>query len=151
MVKYITILLLILCFYNDANAQVGQILPRQSSNTNYVTYQNNNYIQQEQAQTDEKQNIEDEAKSIMRRKPRNSANTKEARNLLIVKQVADFKYGDEKLAGNFEELENEKTFQNNLNKIMSNLENKKMRNSKNREVISILNEAGNKLYNLLAN
>ncbi len=97
------------------------------------------------------ENYEQKVENVMRYKSRSTSNMKEARNLLIVKQVADFKYGDEKLAANYEDLETDKQFERDMNKIMAQLENKKMRNSKNREVIRILNEAGNKLYNLLAN
>ena len=72
-------------------------------------------------------------------------------NPAIVKQVADFKIGDEKLAKDFETVENNREFERKMAKIMEKLNNKKMRDSKNREVINILNEAGDKLYNLLAN
>lgn len=82
---------------------------------------------------------------------RNTGDEKKARNILIVKQVADFKIGDEKLAKDFETVESNREFERKMAKIMEKLNNKKMRDSKNREVINILNEAGDKLYNLLAN
>lgn len=82
---------------------------------------------------------------------RNTGDEKKARNILVVKQVADFKIGDEKLAKDFEMVESTKEFERKMAKIMENLSNKKMRDYKNREVINILNEAGDKLYNLLAN
>ena len=82
---------------------------------------------------------------------RDSGDEKKARNILIVKQVADFKIGDEKLTKDFETVESTREFERKMEKIMENLSNRKMRDSKNREVINILNEAGDKLYNLLAN
>jgi len=87
----------------------------------------------------------------MRGSLRNSGDDKLARNLLVVKAVADFKIGDEKYAKNFETVENTRAFDRKMEKIMNALSNEKRRNSKNREVVQILNEAGEKLYNLLAN
>ncbi|MBR1840937.1 MAG: hypothetical protein IJ778_02275 [Alphaproteobacteria bacterium] len=82
---------------------------------------------------------------------RNTGDERKARNLLVVKEVADFKIGDEKLSKDFEMVESTDEFERKMAKIMEKLSNKKMRDSKNREVINILNEAGDKLYNLLAN
>ena len=128
--KYWVILLVFALNLNNAVAQMRQ------------TYQNYDATTEQHEKREE---------SITRSKYRGGSNMNEARNLLIVKMVADFKYGDEKLAGNYEEWENDKNFERKMNKVMSQLDNKKMRNTKNREVIRILNEAGNKLYNLLAN
>lgn len=93
----------------------------------------------------------DEALRQMRGVMLNSGDQREARNLMIVAEVASYKLGDEKLAKQFAELENNREYHKKLQKIMSQLDNKKMRNRKNKEVIRILNDAGNKLYNLLAN
>lgn len=82
---------------------------------------------------------------------RNTGDEKKARNILIVQRVADFKIGDEKLTKEFETVESTNEFERKMAKIMEKLSNKKMRDSKNKEVINILNEAGDKLYNLLAN
>lgn len=88
---------------------------------------------------------------ITRNYLKNSGNERIARNLLVVKKVADFKIGDEKYAKDFETVENTREFDRKMEKALSVLSNSKMRNSKNKEVIQILNEAGGKLYNLLAN
>ena len=81
---------------------------------------------------------------------RNTGNQKIARNIMILKEVADYKIGDEKLEKEFDNLEKTQEYHQKLGKILSKLSNKKMRNSKNSDVIEILNDAGNKLYNLLA-
>ncbi|MBO6281030.1 MAG: hypothetical protein J6N49_00715 [Alphaproteobacteria bacterium] len=87
----------------------------------------------------------------MRGSLRNSGDDKIARNLLVVKEVADFKIGDEKYAKNFETVENTRAFDRKMEKIMEKLSNNKRRNMKNDEVVKILNEAGEKIYNLLGN
>ena len=76
---------------------------------------------------------------------------REARNIMVVHAVANYKLGDEKLAKQFEKVEDNAEFERKMQQIMENLNNNRLRNSKNREVIRILNDAGNKLYNLLAN
>lgn len=74
---------------------------------------------------------------------------KEARNLMIVEAVAHYKLNDEKLAEQFDSLENNAEYHRKLNQIMQNLSNNRLRNNKNKEAIRILNDAGNRLYNLL--
>ena len=74
-----------------------------------------------------------------------------ARNLMIVKEVADFKMGDEKLSKYFDNLEDNKEYNKKMDKIFAKLKNDKIRNSKNQKVIDILNEAGAKIYNLMSN
>lgn len=76
---------------------------------------------------------------------------KEARNLMIVEAVARYKLGDEKLAEQFESLEDNAEYHRKLEQIMDNLSNNRLRNNKNKEAIRILNDAGNRLYNLLTN
>ena len=74
-----------------------------------------------------------------------------ARNLMIVKEVTDFKMGDEKLSKYFDNLEDNKEYNKKMDKIFAKLKNDKTRNSKNQKVIDILNEAGAKIYNLMSN
>lgn len=75
---------------------------------------------------------------------------RDARNIMIVAKVADYKLGDENLAPEYERLRYNKEYNQKIKEIMQNLDNGKYPNSKNRQVINILREAGNKLYNLLA-
>ena len=81
---------------------------------------------------------------------RSYGDQKEARNVMIVEAVARYKLGDEELQKEFEKLERNKEYHQKLDKIMKNLSNKKYQDRKNKEAMKILQEAGNKLYNLLA-
>ena len=69
--------------------------------------------------------------------------------MLVLHDVINFKMGDEKLAKNFDKIENNKTYNKKMDKAFAKLDNGKYRNQKNQQVINILNEAGQKLYNLL--
>lgn len=80
----------------------------------------------------------------------NSNDNKVARNLMIVNEVSSFKMGDEKLNKSFENLKDNKTYNQKMDKIFAKLNNNKNRNQKNQQIINILNEAGQKIYNLLA-
>ena len=80
----------------------------------------------------------------------NSGDDKIARNLMVLHDVINFKMGDEKLAKSFDKIENNKTYNKKMDKAFAKLGNSKYRNQKNQQVINILNEAGQKLYNLLA-
>ncbi len=80
----------------------------------------------------------------------NSNDNKVARNLMIVNKVSSFKMGDEKLNKSFENLKDNKTYNQKMDKIFAKLNNNKNRNQKNQQIINILNEAGQKIYNLLA-
>ena len=82
---------------------------------------------------------------------RDYGDQKEARNLKIVEAVAHYKLSDEKLLQEISKLDNNREFNRKMQKIMDNLSNDRHRNSKNKEVLKILQDAGNKLYNLLAN
>ena len=74
-----------------------------------------------------------------------------ARNLLMLKEILDFKMQDATLAPEIEKLKQNREFNTKLYKALNQLDNKKNRNSKNQEVINILNDAGNRIYNSLAN
>lgn len=82
---------------------------------------------------------------------KNSGDQKSARNLMVVQAVSEYKLEDEQLKSEIEELKNNKEYNKKLEKIMKNLNNKKMRNTKNKQAMRILEDAGEKLYKLLAN
>lgn len=88
---------------------------------------------------------------IVRSPLKNNKNNRMARNLLVLQQVADYKIGDEKLKSNINEVKESREYQRKMNAVMEKLSNGKIANSKNKEVLRILDEAGNKIYNLLAN
>lgn len=74
-----------------------------------------------------------------------------ARNLLILKEVVDYKLQDETLAPEFEKLKQNREFNAKLLKALNQLDNKKLRSSKDQEIINILNDSGNRIYNSLLN
>ncbi len=78
-----------------------------------------------------------------------SSDDKVARNLMVVHEVSSFKMGDEKLAKSFEKVKNNKTYNKKMDKAFAKLSNDKRRNQKNTQIINILNETGEKLYNIL--
>lgn len=76
---------------------------------------------------------------------------KTARNLMIVKEVVNFKMGDENLAKYYDNLDDNKRYNKDMDKIFSKLSNSKRSNTKNKKVIEILNDAGERIYNLMSN
>lgn len=82
---------------------------------------------------------------------KNYGDQRVARNILVVREIANFKMADEKLEKEFEKVEGNREFNRKMEIIQSRLSNAKLRNTKNKEAIRILNDAGEKLYKLLAN
>ena len=111
----------------------------------------NNMVQPETntSQTDEQTEYEPESQMIYARM-RDYGDQKDARNIKIVEAVAHYKLGDEKLREEMEKLDQNREYNKKMKKIMEKLSNDKRRDTKNREVVRILQETGNKLYNLLA-
>lgn len=105
----------------------------------------------EQTYQENKSNMENNLLLKTIRSPlKNYGDERTARNILIVKEVADFKLDDEKLQDEFAKVANSREYAQKMQRIMDKLSNKKLRNTKNKEVIRILDEAGKKIYNLLA-
>ena len=96
------------------------------------------------------QDMKDDIKN-MRGIMGSSKDVVKARNLLMLKEILDFKMQDATLAPEIEKLKQNREFNTKLYKALNQLDNKKNRNSKNQEVINILNDAGNRIYNSLAN
>ena len=111
----------------------------------------NNMVQPDTntSQTDEQTEYEPESQMIYARM-RDYGDQKDARNIKIVEAVAHYKLGDENLREEMEKLDQNREYNKKMKKIMDKLSNDKRRDTKNREVVRILQEAGNKLYNLLA-
>lgn len=80
-----------------------------------------------------------------------STNAVKARNLLMLQEVLNFKMQDETLAPEIAKLRENREFNTKLLKALNELDNKKIRNRKNNEVMDILNNAGGRIYNSLAN
>ena len=111
----------------------------------------NNMVQPDTntSQTDEQTEYEPESQMIYARM-RDYGDQKDARNIKIVEAVAHYKLGDENLREEIEKLDQNREYNKKMKKIMEKLSNDKRRDTKNREVVRILQETGNKLYNLLA-
>lgn len=80
-----------------------------------------------------------------------TSNEIKARNLLMLKKVLDFKIQDATLAPDIAKMQNNREFNSKLLKALNKLDNKKNRSTRDQEVINILNDAGNRIYNYLAN
>ena len=87
----------------------------------------------------------------MRGKIGYSQNTQQARNLLLLKEVLDYKLKDETLSAEVSRLQQNREFNKQLLQALKKLDNKKNRNSKDQEIINILNDSGNRIYNSLLN
>lgn len=175
--KKVWVLLFCLLYSVAAQAQVGKISAdgdiSYTTNAKELKYQRSaaptyeqllpqdNRMEQMQRQQAAQEVLEDEIKTVddaynVENKKSsvrlaNYGNQREARNLMVVRAVANYKMGDEKLASQFEKVEDNAEFERKMQQIMENLSNNRMRNAKNREAVRILDDAGNKLYNLLAN
>ncbi|MBQ8481419.1 MAG: hypothetical protein IJ532_02655 [Alphaproteobacteria bacterium] len=78
-------------------------------------------------------------------------NQRTALNLLILQEVAAYKLDDETIKNDVVELENNQEYYRKLETIKGKLTNNKFPNSLNKEILRILDEAGNRLNNLLGN
>lgn len=78
-------------------------------------------------------------------------NQKTALDLLILQEVATYKLDDANIKKDVEELENNQEYYRKLETIKSKLTNDKFPDSLNKEILRILDEAGNRLNNLLGN
>ena len=121
----------------------------QQNQTNQVRQNNMAQPATNTSQTEEKTDYEPEPQ-MMYARLRDYGDQKEARNIKIVEAVAHYKLGDEKLREEMEKLDQNREYDKKMKKIMEKLSNDKRRDTKNREVVRILQDAGNKLYNLLA-
>ena len=75
----------------------------------------------------------------------------EAFNLMVVQEVATYKLGDEGLEKEIDGLKNNSEYYTKLEKIKKKLSNSKFSDSKNKEIMRILNDAGRRINNLLGN
>lgn len=123
-----------------------------------ATVQNYNMQAQEQGQRENTKFKYSERSENMREDLRNmrgtigsSQDAITARNLLLLKEVLDFKIQDEKLASEIKRLKENREFNKDLLKALNQLDNKKIRTQKDNEVINILNDAGSRIYNSLVN
>ena len=77
--------------------------------------------------------------------------SKEAQYLAIVKAVADFKIDDEEHLRKMEKLRENEKFNRDLYSMIQKLDNSRRKDSTNRKVLQILENAGKQLQDLLEN
>ena len=77
--------------------------------------------------------------------------SKEAQYLAIVKAVADYKIDDEEHLRKMEKLRENEKFNRDLYSMVQKLDNSRRKDSTNRKVLQILENAGKQLQDLLEN
>lgn len=77
--------------------------------------------------------------------------SKEAQYLAIVKAVADYKIDDEEHLRKMEKLRENEKFNRDLYSMIQKLDNSRRKDSTNRKVLQILENAGKQLQDLLEN
>ena len=75
--------------------------------------------------------------------------TKDAQYIAVLKAVVNYKIDDEENIRNIERLRSDKRFNAKLQKMLDKLTNERSKNTTNRRVMQILEQAGKDLYNLL--
>ena len=75
--------------------------------------------------------------------------SKKAEYLATIKAVANYKINDEEEIDNIEKLRQNKQFNLKLQKMMNKLQNTKTKDSDNKKVLKILEDAGEQIYNIL--
>lgn len=80
-----------------------------------------------------------------------NGNQKTALDLLVLQEVANYKLNDETIRKDVSELKDNPEYYRKIEKIREKLTNGKFPNSLNKEVLRILEDTGNRLYNMLGN
>ena len=78
-----------------------------------------------------------------------TVSTQEAQYIAITKAVVNYKINDEDIIKDVEKLRHHKRFNEKLQRMMDELTNGKFKNSKNKKVMKILEEAGKELEKVL--
>lgn len=131
--KYILMFLMLLLSFN-AEAQVKQNGVKNSSGQNNLQQMQNNPVLK-----------------MSRSYISTGGDQRKAFNIMILQEVASYKLGDEKLKKEVDGLRNNREYYDKLEKIKKKLSNGRISNTNNQEVLRILNDAGNRIYNLLGN
>lgn len=75
--------------------------------------------------------------------------SKDAQYMATVKAVANFKIEDEEISRDIAKLRQNKAFNEKLQKMLEKLSNRRTKDTTNRKVLQILEEAGEQIYKLL--
>jgi hypothetical protein len=126
-------------------------IPSFSQTAYYGVSEENAMPQNEKFKDSERSKIMKRNIKEMRGSIGSSQDTIRARNLLLLKEIIDFKIQEATLAAEIEKLKQNREFNTKLLKALNQLDNRKFSDRENQEVMDILNNAGNRLYNSLAN
>lgn len=75
--------------------------------------------------------------------------SKDAQYLATIKAVSNYKIEDEELSRDIEKLRQNKAFNEKLQKMLNKLSNRRTKDTTNRKVLQILEDAGEQIYKLL--
>lgn len=75
--------------------------------------------------------------------------SKNAQYLATIKAVANYKINDEEEIRNVERLRESERFNRDLQDMMAKLQNTRTKDSKNKRILKILEDAGKEIYNIL--
>ena len=104
-------------------------------------------VQQKNAQEMRNNSVMQMSRSLIK----SSGDQRKAYNLLVLQDVATYKLGDETLHKEISGLQNNQEYYRKLELIRKKLSNAKIADSKNKEIMRILDEAGNRIVNLMGN
>lgn len=77
------------------------------------------------------------------------SSTKNAQYLATIKAVANYKINDEEEFRNVEKLRQDARFNEKLQTMLNKLQNSKTKNSDNKRILKILEDAGKEIYDIL--
>lgn len=77
------------------------------------------------------------------------AATRDAQYIAVLKAVVNYKIDDEENIRNIERLREDRRFNEKLQKMLDKLSNERSKNTTNRRVLQVLEQAGKEIYNLL--
>lgn len=77
------------------------------------------------------------------------SSTKNAQYLATIKAVANYKINDEEEYRNVERLRQDARFNQKLQSMLNKLQNSKTKNSDNKRILQILEDAGKEIYDIL--
>ncbi len=77
------------------------------------------------------------------------SSTKKAQYLATIKAVANYKINDEEEFRNVEKLRQDARFNEKLQSMLNKLQNSKTKNSDNKRILKILEDAGKEIYDIL--
>ncbi len=77
------------------------------------------------------------------------SSTKNAQYLATIKAVANYKINDEEEFRNVEKLRQDARFNEKLQSMLNKLQNSKTKNSDNKRILKILEDAGKEIYDIL--